>query len=752
MQYYKTASIMLGSGGAKNSISDIFIAQPDADKEALAGKLFLILEISSDNANALKIINFLINNLNHNYYNNEKIILRERISSLKVEHIFESALAKTNAGLADFLNREKIKLNPLSINASVGVIYENNIHFAAIGTNKSFLIYKEKEGEHKIIDVNKKTGSKTEKIKLNKIFSDIISGEIPDDGYFLFTNEALPEYFSSKHLVEIITKLPPGSAMEQIKNTLLKVNSYVSFLGILIKNTEKLKTEEEDDVLLTDNKNLNSIDKLNNTEEETEKLLSPSGMINYGKWSGFIKKYIKKIFSKENKNKTSIFIKDKIFIKRKKPLIAFKKTALIIKDVLIYIFNLLFLFIKTVTSKEGLKSISTSFKNIFKKTQEKIILFFKNIACLSFKNKIVISVGLISLILFVSATSIKILENKKEEEKKIIEDLIAVLEQKQNQIDANLLYGNEDGAKKLINEASVLIEEILQKTDEEENYEKYIEKNEAHLEKIRRELIIENFSELADFSNLNSNSYALNIILSNNKIYAGDSGQKTIYMLDLNDNTATAITDLSADVKNLTNPAKDNQDNIYYLNFKNPKEELSLIRLSDNNDIEKIEISIPDNAKNIIANASFNNMPYLLDNENNQIYRLRNFTGTDWLNEGYDIVNASDIAIDGSIYILLKDGQVRKFSGGAEDDFNIDSIEPIFSEADKITLSDNFIYIMESVNKRLAVFEKESGDFILQYKLKDFDNLKDFEINEENKKLYFLVNNSVIETEATHLD
>ena len=41
-------------------------------------------------------------------------------------------------------------------------------------------------------------------------------------GYFIFANEALPEYLSREQLINIITTLPPISAVEQIKN-LLKV-------------------------------------------------------------------------------------------------------------------------------------------------------------------------------------------------------------------------------------------------------------------------------------------------------------------------------------------------------------------------------------------------------------------------------------------------------------------------------------------------------------------------------------------------
>ena len=121
---------MLTPPQRNQSALEIYVAQPDADKEALSGKLFALMEIESNKAAGLKIINFLINTLNHNYYQNEKMILRERVNAIKVEHIFESALAKTNKKLAEFLRAEKITLNPDILNLTVGVVCNDSLHFA----------------------------------------------------------------------------------------------------------------------------------------------------------------------------------------------------------------------------------------------------------------------------------------------------------------------------------------------------------------------------------------------------------------------------------------------------------------------------------------------------------------------------------------------------------------------------------------------------------------------------------------------
>ncbi|MGP8320901.1 MAG: CHASE3 domain-containing protein [Methanosarcinaceae archaeon] len=760
---------MLNSEQNKNTTGNVFISQPDIKKEKLAGKLFLIIEINHNRINSLKIINFLINNLNHNYYNNEKIILKERIKTLKVEHIFEIALAKTNKNLFEFIAKEKIKINPESINATIGVIFENNIHFTSIGANKSLLIYKSqsKENEilqkYQIININEKINDKKPQLKINKLFSDIISGSVPNNGYFLFTNETLPEYFSTKQLLKIITKLPPVGAIEQIKNTLSKINSYVSFFAIIIKNTtlpknQTIKISQENSSY---NSAKNSITQLNNIEAETEKLLSSSGTISYKQQFLKSKNWIlKTIFRKEEnikQKKSTFFLKDEIFLKRKQSIISIKKIYSIVLNIILYIIYLITNIIKILTNKNQLLNFIKNIKKFFQNTSNKIKYFFKWIKILNTKNKILFSLACISFILFFINTAYTKINNQKQEEKKQLENLIVTIEQKQNQIEAQLLYGNENGAKKILNEVKKLFKNLSLEKEYLKKYNEYLAKNNAQLEKIRHAIVIDNPKELANFTKLNNQANTSNIILYNNILYAGDNEQKTIYTINLSDNIATAITDLEHEISTLNLPTKDKNNNIYYLNLAPSINLSSLIKLNtETNELNNIKLSLPDETKSIVAIAEFNNKLYFLDNKNNQIYKFskssKGFTKHDnWLKENINLKNAVDLDIDGQIYILSKNGTTEKFIKGEKQDFKLDIINPPLEDASKIIVSNNmeYIYILEPKNNRLAIFNKK-GNFILQYKSNKFNNLKDFAINEKEKNIYLLNENFVYEIEAIH--
>ncbi|MDD5071423.1 MAG: hypothetical protein PHQ42_01675 [Patescibacteria group bacterium] len=785
--YYKITSLILNSAQNADRTSEVFVAQPDANKEALAGKLFALVEIDSKRSEALKIINFLINALNHNYYQNEKIILRERISALKVEHIFETALAKTNKELAEFLDREKIKIPLASFNMTVGVAYENELHLSNTGKNRCLLIYKHREEPkktpgkarnavktqietgYKIADIGQNNkaqiagnSGKTKKPGVRasgttKLFSNIVSGIIPTGGYFLSTNETLPEYLSGKQLTDIVTKLPPAGAIEQIKNILGGVNAYVSFLGVLIKNTTGLKIAAESEPAAQVSAE-NSISRLNYTEEKTEKLLMPSGIINFKKWlkiPAIISDKIKSPAAR-GKNSQTFLIKDKIFLKRKQTWVFGKKIILFLRDVLANLINLLVYLFKVLTSREQAKilgakiiaKIKSGKKNIGEKIGG-IRLWFES---LGKKNKIFFFAALGCLLLFAVSLCFTGVKNKKEAEKIALDGLIKTVEQKQNQVDANLLYNNEEGAKIILGELEKLISELLRETSaQEEYYVKIAEKHAQQLEKIRHITRIETGEELADFSNLNSQAEASNIILAGSKIYAGDGKQKTIYTLDLNNGLITAVTDLNQPIKSLDYPVLDKNKTIYYLNND------SIVQFNtETEEISNLAIELPTGRENILAASGYNNKLYLLEKTEGQIYRYSKtgagFSNREkWMRSKTDFSSAASFSIDGQIYVLNSDGQISKYLKGEKQEFNQKTIDPAFISAKKIIVSPDleYIYILEPAQKRLAVFNK-TGEFLIQYQFNGLDNLKDFDADERGKKIYLLDGTKIYAVEATH--
>lgn len=754
---HKLSQFSLSTSNKTGSTSDIFISQPDSTKESLAGKLFIITEISSAKLESLKLINFLIDNINHNYYQNEKIILRERIATLTVEHIFEAALAKINKNFSEYIKNEKVKTEPKDINITIGVIHEDEIYFANNGKNKIFLIHKTKENtavkkpepqknietkkEYKITEIGKQTNPDQSKTKQEKLFSSVISGKMPAGSLFLFTNEALPEYISENQLIKIITTLPPNSAAEQIKQILSKINSYVSFSAIIIQSMTGRRTESPSPRIESTQ---NSIAMLNKTEEQTEDLLSPSGIINIKKWLTLPLQLLRNRTPK--KTSPTIVIKDKIFSK-KRSFVKTKKVLTTITNFFIYSFNFLMFLLKNISNKE-----KTSL--LFKKSSSRIKTCIRHITGLNKKNKtfLIISLIFLSLLIF-NVYRIKNTQ-KEQEEKENYNQLTDLIEQKQNQAEANLLYNNEGGAKKLFDEIDKLINEFPQETEEQQKkHNEFKQKFDIQMEKIRKITKIEEPEIIANLNHLISTANPKNMILNKglNKIFIGDSEQKSIYMLDIKSKVVTTITNLEYPIENLGTAAIYDKE-IYYLN--NDK---NIIKL--NTEEEKLQtMSIPAENKKITAMDTYNNRLYCLSPEDNQVYRYKNNGSAfneeyKWVLEKTDLTNAVDISIDGYVYVLKNSGEIIKLlKGYVEATLNKNSIvDPPMENVSKLFVSPDkkYIYILEPQNRRLIIFDK-TGKFLMQYLLPNASDIKDFAVDEKNNTIYFLNNTSIYKIEAVH--
>ena len=753
---------MLTPPQRNQSALEIYVAQPDADKEALSGKLFALMEIESNKAAGLKIINFLINTLNHNYYQNEKMILRERVNAIKVEHIFESALAKTNKKLAEFLRAEKITLNPDILNLTVGVVCNDSLHFANLGKNKTLLVYKSKSeagAKYKMADITEQTGAAEAKKKSSaiKLFSNIISGALPRGGYFIFANETFGEYLSAKQIINITTTLPPAGAAEQIKNTLSQINAYVPFLGIIIKNTAGLEMSKINIKEPTASTKV-SIENLVVTEEKTEKLLTPSGLINAKKWSLSLNNFFNRFaFNRAGKNANSAFLlKDRIFTKKKTVWLSAKKIFGRLRSAAVYLTGLCIYSLKIITDKKALmefwRNLIIGTKNCLQAAKTlglKTFFWYRNLGRI---NKILFSVFSLCLLIFFASLGWQNVKNKTAEKETALTNLTAAVKQKQNQIDASLLYDNETGAKKLLEEVKDLMARLPQKTQsQKDQYNELTAKSQVQAEKISRVIRV-NPIELANFLNFNQAAKPKNIILASNKIYAADTSQSAIYIIDLGNKLVTSANLNNQKLSQLDFPSLDKNNNVYYLDS-------SSLAVLDTKSVKLSSLGIDygGNFEKAIDLKQYNSRFYLADKTAGQIYRFtKGSVGLTnpiaWFSNKEDLSDVVGLDIDGDIYLLKNSGEVLRYAKGKKEDFTLAAIEPAISQASKIAVSaeENFIYVFEPAVKRLAVFNKD-GKFNCQYTSDKLNDLKDFQIDEKNKKIYFLDNAAVYSIEMSHL-
>lgn len=739
--YNKTASIILNSAKT-TGLSDVYVAQPDSLKENLAGKIFILAEISGKKADGRKIFDFLISSLEDNYYNDEKIIFRDKIEGLKVENIFEAAITKTNKNLTDFLADEKIRFNPAATSITIGVVYENKIHFANFGRNRALLIYRH-GSDYELINVEASASETNDQssleaenagAKMPKLFSSVISGEVPIGSYFIFASESLPEYLSGKEMINIITKLPPITAAEQVKNVLAKINTYVPFLGIIIKNTTGLAGQETKEEVEESSSAHSSISSLNYTEQKTEQMLAPAGLISFTKMAKSLKRIINgwrpklgpvlKKYHKPSDDENqppldlgtvkslnmarsdSFLLKEKIFFKK-----------------------------KTGRLKASLRQLGSSLAGLFSPhlwsaLSARLGDWFKS---LNSKNRLLfISLSLI-IIIFLGSLYFTNRHRDQQIAQTNFDNLVTAIQDKENAIDSHLLYNDEAGAAKLLIEAQALLDSLPKKnSDQQAVYEGLLDKFRINQEKIQKIVRISQADKTNDLAGLNVSS----LIFSSDNLYAASGPM--VYGLTPNSASSTRLS--AKDAKNLSNPFSDRKDRLYYWDGD------AIVQINTKSKTSsRTGIAGLDQAAGLVSFKTYQDrFLYLISKNNNQIYKYTKTAAgygakSEWLKETVDLSQASDLyIIDGDIYVLRNTGEVLKLYLNKRADYQTVPILPAMTTANKLIVGANHIYIFEAASKRLVVLAKKDGRLMNQYQIDSLSQPKDFTVNEAGKTAYFL--------------
>jgi hypothetical protein len=758
--YNKIASIILNSGKNNNYAGEVFVSQPDSNKERLAGKIFVLAEIEGKKSETQKVINFLVNIFDYNYYGDEKILLRDKIEGLKIEDIFETVLARVNQGLIDFLQDEHLRINPESTNLTLGVIHEDKLYFSNYGKNKAFLIYRRK-GDYEIINIesNATEGEAIisedlddgSNILKGKIFSAVINGEIPAHSYFLFTNEALPEYLSNREMINIITKLPPMVAAEQIKNFLQKINSFAPFLGIIVKSTigtglndfsENREEVESNNQITGNNQNRttinnrnahNSISHLNYTEQKTENMLAPAGIINVKKIikgaTAFLSKL--KVEIPENKKVVKFYDDDESAItiapkENKRPDLA-RRDSFMIKEKLVFRR-------KSYVSLPKVGNFFVAMAVIF--TPHFWVGIYQGLGSwiknLGKKDRILVGSLAACFLILVVSIIITASGNKARLASKQFDDAVTEIDNKQAQVNLYAAVDNNTGAAEVLNNSIELLRNSAPQ-DKEQQVKKdtllatLLEQSDK-LQKITK---IENFQEIVNTNSWNATAGADNLVFVGGVIYITDGLNKSIYNFNIKDSSRNQI--VLTDAVALSSPSVSDSI-IYYLSgskiIKVKGQTVSAIEIGG----EKLQ------GDNFIQ--YYNNTLYLLSKNNNQIYKYNQnlSTRSNWLRASNDLSQATDFKINGQIVVSQNNADLVKFNKGQIMVYATAAISPAI-RADKVIITAANYYLLDLKNNRLINLTKD-GVLVNQYRSVK-DNIKDFAIDEAGKSAYILSGTTV---------
>jgi hypothetical protein len=348
-------------------------------------------------------------------------------------------------------------------------------------------------------------------------------------------------------------------------------------------------------------------------------------------------------------------------------------------------------------------------------------------------------------IAFIQSLILIIKEEIKSKENEKYSFLVKEIQEKQNRINAFLIYKDESKIKLLMEEVDSLLKKFPQKTEEQkELYKLFKETEKNQLAQIYR---IRNITEpkvLIDLLKFEKKIRIGGLTKVGDKIYFYNPENNFIYQFDLTENKLDLINKTSVNTGYFRKILPLDND---FLLLVHGSKGLSIFDLF-NKKIQNVELVTKQKNFEIKDLAVYSNYLYVLSSDNKLYKYTKSSNGfnkeIEWLKNSLDEIIS--LTIDGSVYFLSKDGEIFKFYQGLKQNFKTEDIYPPFSEPIKILtfLNSQYLYILEPSEKRLVIFNK-NGKLIEQIMSDYFSNLTDFAIDEKANKIWLANDTKIFE-------
>lgn len=677
------------------------------------GRLFIMLELPKHKIDQQPYVDQLINEIatyfDTSHQENPEVLLEE-------------ILQQINQLLPEMSTAVKIKNWLHTLDLAVGIIYHDNVFMAGIGSINGLLIHNKQ-----ITTIM----AKNENINPNKIFSDIISGELDEKDALIISTDSLFDYISKEKIRQLIDHYSPSAAAIKINELLETVPDFVTFNSLIIKKPAVTDREIESDQTTI------NIDTEQNYKKERVDYIEPH-------------------ISSEEKTSNQPRTKTVVDVRGFKNISLIKKIGAVL--------GLAGLWCKTIASIFSFigQKIKNSFLFLFSKKfrknkEEKTIANIKEITDkkyfwwqkLSIKKKIALVALFVIILVFLQSlvfvTQEKAIDSKNEN----FNNTLVTIDQKYDEVEAKLIYNDEKTAEQLMLEIQGLINKLEPSSPEQQTKIDELSENAFNkINEIRHIHIVVSPLEknLSPYITSSQNIVQKNgffYILADNKLY-----KTKVYKTQedlLGENTLEQIFDFAGGqvMESMTDWPEKNRVVLSSLNANN-EIYYSIFDL----DKKQITGDLKQNVNNTAVKdlCVYGNNLYVLGDKDNQIFKYPEsgggFSGGQtWIKDELDISQASSLAIDGSIYIIDKDGNIKNLLKGYLEKFDYHKPNPsIGTNATIKTFRDsNYLYIIDPENYRVIVLNKD-GNIKDQYASQKFDDLKDLTIDPDEKAIYLLNN------------
>lgn len=736
------------------------ITEPSTAVEKAKGYFFAICEIdNADNKYIIKLQS-IIDEIENNYY---------EIADQTDKNSLEIVLDKINSQSFSLLKPQ------INLNCVIGAIRNTDIIFSFYGQPLILLLYKNKQGQYKKIDLVAQ--NITEEENEQTLFSQIIQGKISLNDYFFAGTSRVIDYFSQDRLQKIISTRPPRQSAEHLQRVLAELRSELSFGGLIIhlqSLSHKLMAKERSGKKGDSAKSLTGFF---TAQENTANILSPSLLPNLKKITDNLRR--KKTnqeteLANYEERQTQIGAEINSAHLRSRPTTPETKSLISSinwQSTLKIIFNFcwqalkylgqaiawLAMLIFTLISKLGKSAILLFMVAVNYRNRRRDILndwsralknHKQNIKQIPISIKILIGLSLVMVIILIISIVYLRAKQTRDQANKFFASTRQEIKNKKDTAESSLIYNDLPAALADLKSADALFSKLdCQDKTKQATCQELKQDLEILLNKVRRMVIVKP-EELANWSQINPQIKNSQLLMIDKKIIGFNQAGSEVTTYDLLSKTSQA-TQTNISTQGFTAAAVPKENDYAILVYENNK----LANYDPkNNTWKKIDISYPNQNAQINNLFVYSRRLYCLDKQNNQIYKhdvtKTGFAqGEEWLKDdsNLDLSNGVGLAIDGEIFTLTSQGKLNKFKAGQKQDFTIQGLDPNLTSADALwTYYElKYLYILDASNKRLIILDKQDGSLKKQLTAKEFVKPTSMVVDEANDTAYILDNNKL---------
>ncbi len=701
------------------------------------GSVFVLAYIKKQSADADELFQILSDQIHR---------LADSFSKeANAQHRFEQFLGALNETLAQLVKDGRFNIPIEDFNAAVGIVSDNQMFLSGAGDLSVLFLHKKPSQRYQIFNLFRSIQTEQALPTWEKPFAVVLDGDLHVGDVFCVSNQDLQRTIAADELNAVLTTLPPKGSVEKIRQY------YAHNQGILLI---VMKSESKDPITpqsiakpLSDI----SVEHLLSAQDETSRLLEDTRPKIGAMFINIASKMLKldKDKSRLLKDLQRNEPKGKMFMS-----LAQSMTKTLIRGAKRGA-SQAFKMGMDLSKKESRAKAITTITHSKQSLKDKISKLFKAGKHLPKTTQYLMAGAIIAVLVLIFAVTSLSKSHKSSVEQNAFDEQVVKIEDSIERATGAMIYKDENQARTLYKNAEDLIATLLVNTPEKEQVVTGLKNNiELSMDELRHIRTIPNPAFLGDLSGFGEGVVGKSLLkagtevialASNNKAYSLDKAQKIFK--SASQDSAVPDTIISATEEDGT---------IYILNDKNKVFSFN----SEEGVFKDTGIGGNDAWVDLVAYA---NRLYLLQppegDSKGQIVRFNKTSsgfssGSDWISSRTSsLSNATALTIDGSLFVLKKDGQIVRFLSGAEVGWNNEAIDPPLTKATKLwtNTDSDFIYAIEPISKRIIVYNKSNGTFVVQYKSEAFSEMTDILVDETDYTIYILSGSKLYSIAASHL-